>query len=148
MAPVATGGATLSRSRGGIPGLAQADGSLKVAGMDTDHRPLTAPALPKTAEGSAAESPAASDAAAQFAFLTVEDARQLRHGLRGVQIVDVRQIGPDDSAGAEVVAFLQAEGLETSLRQIERMVPPQLRRFVFRYSGNRAELTVAPSAKE
>ncbi len=79
-------------------------------------------------------------------FLTLDDALILRQGLRGVQIVDVRQIGDHPSAGPEVVAFLEAEGLEASFRTIGRMVPPPLRRFVFRYSGNRAELTVTPGA--
>lgn len=83
---------------------------------------------------------------APLSFLTVQDALVLRHGLRGVDAVEVRQVGPHPSAGAEVVAFLEAEGLDVSFRQLEHMVPPPSRRFVFRYTGKRAELTVAPRA--
>lgn len=79
-------------------------------------------------------------------FLTLDDALVLRRGVRGVTGVDVRLIGPHATAGAEVVAFLQAEGLETSMQRIDRMEPPPLRRLVFRYTGTRAELTVAPQA--
>ncbi len=77
-------------------------------------------------------------------FLRVQDAFVLRHGLRGIRVVDVRLVGPHPVAGAEIAAFLEAEGMEVSLRQIDRLMPPPLRRYVFRYSGNRAEITVAP----
>ncbi|MFT4151241.1 MAG: hypothetical protein QM656_13665 [Paracoccaceae bacterium] len=87
--------------------------------------------------------PAAAEAS-PLIFLTVEDAVALRHGLRGIQSVLVRQVGLHDTAGAEVVAFLEAEGLEVSFRQLDHMIPPPLRRFVFRYAGGQAELTVAP----
>lgn len=79
-----------------------------------------------------------------LAFLTVEDAVILRRGLRGIRSVEVRQVGPHPSAGAEIVAFLDAEGLEASFRQLTHMVPPPSRRLVFRYTGDHAELTVAP----
>lgn len=83
----------------------------------------------------------------RLTFLTVPDARLLRHGLRGVDLVEVRLVGDHPTAGAEVTAFIEAEGLEVSFRQIDRMMPPPLRRFVFRYgAGKRAELTVAPDA--
>ncbi|GGE00455.1 hypothetical protein SAMN05421774_101225 [Gemmobacter megaterium] len=81
-------------------------------------------------------------------FLTIDDALILRRGVRGVVAVDVRLIGAHPTAGAEVVAFLEAEGLETSMQRIEHMQPPPLRRLVFRYAGNRAELTVAPNAAD
>lgn len=78
-------------------------------------------------------------------FLTVADTLLLRHGLRGVAEVEIRQVGDHPTAGAEVAAFITAEGLGVSFRQIERMMPPPLRRFVFRYTaGRRAEVTVAP----
>lgn len=80
-----------------------------------------------------------------LSFLTVQDALLLRHGLRGIRVVEVRQIGDHPSAGAEVAAFIEAEGIEASLRRIGLMMPPPLRRFVFRYKHDkRAELTVAP----
>lgn len=81
-------------------------------------------------------------------FLTLDDALILRRGVRGVAAVDVRLIGHHATAGAEVMAFLEAEGLETSMQRIERMEPRPLRRLVFRYAGDRAELTVAPDAAD
>ena len=83
-----------------------------------------------------------------LAFLTLQDALVLRHGLRGIHEVDVRLIGPHPSAGVEVVAFLNAEGMATTFRQLERMIPPPARRFVFRYSGGRAEVTISPDIVE
>ncbi|WP_154664491.1 hypothetical protein [Gemmobacter nectariphilus] len=90
--------------------------------------------------------PAPDPASPALPFLTLDDALVLRKGVRGVAAVTVRMIGTHPTADAEILAFLEAEGLETSLQRIELMEPAPLRRLVFRYSGNRAELTVAPQA--
>lgn len=79
-----------------------------------------------------------------FAFLTSEDLRVMQQRLRGVHSVEVRQIGGSPDAGAEVVAHLEAEGLEVVYRVLERMTPPPSCRLVFRYHGTQAELTIAP----
>lgn len=80
-------------------------------------------------------------------FLTPPDTLLLRHGLRGVDRIEIRLVGDHPAVAAEVTAFMAALGLEVSFRQIDRMMPPPLRRFVFRYgAGKSAELTVAPEA--
>ena len=101
-------------------------------------------AAPRPADTDAA--PAQAEGIPPLDFLTVEDARALRHGLRGIHSVEVRQIGDHPSAGPEVTAFAEAEGLEVSFRQIEWIVPAPKRRFVFRYANRHAELTVTPGA--
>lgn len=77
-------------------------------------------------------------------FLTLEDAEILRRGLRGVQSVEVRQFGGPASAADEIAAFLELEGVQSTTTRIKLMAPPPLRRFVFRYSGTSAVLTIAP----
>lgn len=77
-------------------------------------------------------------------FLRPEDLPVIAHHLRGVKMIEVRQIGGIDADGAEVVALLEAAGLQVSYRRVERMTPPPARRLVFRYPGAKAELTIAP----
>jgi len=80
-------------------------------------------------------------------FLTPEDLRALRHQLRGVRVVEVRQIGGTPAAGVEVVSYLQSEGYEVQFRELQRMTPPPLRRIVFRYLPGHAEMTIAPEVQ-
>lgn len=80
-------------------------------------------------------------------FLTPEDLRALRHQLRGVRVVEVRQIGGAPTAGVEVVSYLQAEGYEVHFRELGQMTPPPLRRIVFRYLHGHAEMTIAPEVR-
>src|SRR5690606_18847527 len=77
-------------------------------------------------------------------FLTLGDAELLRRGLRGVQSVEVRQFGGPSTAADEIAAFLELEGVQSTVTRIKLMAPPPLRRFVFRYSGTSAVLTIAP----
>lgn len=81
-------------------------------------------------------------------FLRPEDLPMISHHLRGVQQIEVRQIGGPAAAGAEVVALLEAAGLQVSFRRLERMTPPPRCRLVFRYPGARAELTIAPELED
>lgn len=77
-------------------------------------------------------------------FLRPDDLPVMAHHLRGVAAIEVRQIGGPAAAGAEVVAMLEAAGLQVSFRRLEQMTPPPARRLVFRYPGAKAELTIAP----
>ena len=90
------------------------------------------------------QTPQTSPPAHASLFLTLEDAEVLRRGLRGVQSVEVRQFGGPPSAADEIAAFLELEGVASTTKQIKLMAPPPLRRFVFRYTGTNAVLTVAP----
>lgn len=83
-----------------------------------------------------------------FAFLSLEAAEELRKGLRGIKTVEIRQIGGAASAGEEVASFLQLQGVVTTLTRIALMAPPPLRRYVFRYQGTSAVLTLAPEVAE
>ena len=77
-------------------------------------------------------------------FLTPEDYLLMRHQLRGVTAVELRQIGGTQATAAEVLIWLEAQGLAVSFRLLERMTPPPSRRIVFRYRGTIAEITLAP----
>lgn len=78
-------------------------------------------------------------------FLIETDAALFRHHLRGVRIVELRQIGGPPEVGAEVVAHLEELGFAVKFRMLERMSPPPLVRIAFRYPGPRqAEMTIAP----
>lgn len=78
-------------------------------------------------------------------FLTEADQALMRHHLRGVRMVELRQIGGPPEAGAEVLAHLEAAGFAVKFRLLERMSPPPLCRIVFRYPGpKQAEMTIAP----
>ncbi|WP_076483304.1 MULTISPECIES: hypothetical protein [Rhodobacter] len=82
-------------------------------------------------------------------FLTEADYNAMRHHLRGVRIVELRQIGGTPEDGAEVMAYLEAEGFAVKFRLLERMSPPPLKRIVFRYPGpKQAEMTIAPEIVE
>ncbi|MBZ4022220.1 hypothetical protein CKO11_07090 [Rhodobacter sp. TJ_12] len=81
-------------------------------------------------------------------FLTEADHALMRHHLRGVRMVELRQIGGPPEAGAEVLAHLEAEGFAVKFRVLERMSPPPLCRIVFRYPGpKQAEMTIAPEVE-
>lgn len=79
-----------------------------------------------------------------YGFLSETDQRDMRHQLRGIAAVEVRQIGGPRTVGLEVLKWLQAEGLEVQFRELERMTPPPLRRIAFRFQGRQAILTLAP----
>jgi len=81
-------------------------------------------------------------------FLRPDDLPMIEHHLRGVHRIEVRQIGGAAAAGVEVVALLEAAGLEVSFRRLELMTPPPARRLVFRYPGAKAELTIAPEVED
>ncbi len=88
------------------------------------------------------------EAAPQFGppcFLRRADHELMRRHLRGVRMVELRQIGGSPEDGAEVLAYLEAQGFAVKFRLLERMSPPPLCRMVFRYPGpKQAELTIAP----
>lgn len=100
--------------------------------MRQDHPPAPSPEAP------APEAPP---------FLTPEDCALMRHHLRGVAAVELRQIGGTSASAAEVLIWLEAQGLDVSFRQLERMTPPPSRRIVFRYHGTIAEITIAPEVR-
>ena len=78
-------------------------------------------------------------------FLRMADLDLMHRHLRGVRMVELRQIGGTPADGAEVLAYLEAQGFAVKFRLLERMSPPPLCRMVFRYPGpKQAELTIAP----
>lgn len=88
--------------------------------------------------------PAPAPDAPRLQFLDAASARHILSHLNAVGHVTVRVLGAHPEAGAEVVAFLRAEGYEVDSEVLERMVPPPLTRFALRYRGRDATLTVAP----
>ena len=86
----------------------------------------------------------ASEPLPEFHFLDEVSAAHLLAQLRGIQTVTVRLLGDNAHAGPEVVAFLAASGFEVTSETLQRMVPPPSRRFVFRYKGPAATVTIAP----
>lgn len=84
----------------------------------------------------------------QSRFLRPTDHDVIRRQLRGVRMVELRQIGGTAEDGAEVLAHLESQGFAVKFRLLERMSPPPLCRMVFRYHGpKQAELTIAPEVK-
>lgn len=77
-------------------------------------------------------------------FLSAADQREIRHQLRGIAVVELRQIGGSPMVAREVIGWLQAEGFEVQFRALAQMTPPPLRRIAFRFQGARAVLTLAP----
>lgn len=84
------------------------------------------------------------DGASQLHFLDEVSAAHLLAQLRGIRSVTVRLLGENPHAVPEVMAFLAAEGYEVATAPLERMIPPPSRRFVFRYHGQAATVTIAP----
>ena len=56
-------------------------------------------------------------------FLRPDDLPVMAHHLRGVAAIEVRQIGGPAGAGAEVVAMLEAAGLQVSSPSPPRSIP-------------------------
>lgn len=78
-------------------------------------------------------------------FLIESDHARLRHHLRGIRIIELRQIGGTPEQGAEMMAHLENLGFAVKFRKLERMSPPPLMRMAFRYPGpGTAEMTIAP----
>lgn len=119
----------------------QASSDAALSGAPSPDAAMPSPAPP-------AWPPAArpSFAAPAAAFLQPEDIAAIRHQLRKIQFVEVRLFAGSPEVGAEVVAFLESEGLSVSYREISHISPPPTRRIVFRFSGNRALITLAPGA--
>ncbi|NUB43999.1 hypothetical protein GEU84_006375 [Fertoebacter nigrum] len=84
------------------------------------------------------------DGAAQLHFLDEVAAAYLLAQLRGIRSVTLRLLGENPHALPEVTAFLEAEGFDVVSAPLERMIPPPSRRFVFRYHGQAATVTIAP----
>lgn len=79
--------------------------------------------------------------------ITEDELALIRRQLRGVQFVDVRQVGGDGSVGELLAEKLREQGFETGLSQVGRIVPMPLRRIGIRFSGNRAEITLTPDVR-
>lgn len=77
-------------------------------------------------------------------FLDEASAAHLLAQLRGISSVTVRLLGENPHALPEVTAFLEAEGFAVATAPIQQMIPPPSRRFVFRYHGQAATVTIAP----
>ena len=103
--------------------------------------------MPQTPAQSPSKSSVPATETGAFYFLRPDDLPVIEHHLRGVHRIEVRQIGGEAAAGEEVVALLQAAGLEVSFRRLALMTPPPARRLVFRYPGATAELTIAPEVE-
>lgn len=79
--------------------------------------------------------------------ITEAELAMIRHQLRGVKAVDVRQVGGDDTVGALLAEKLRAQGFETGLSRVERIVPSPLSRIGIRFRGDRAEITLTPEVR-
>lgn len=66
-----------------------------------------------------------------------------RH-LRAIDRVHIRVLGEDRAASQPVEQHLRAKGLGVEVSLSERMIPPPRSRYVFRYQGRTAFLTIAP----
>lgn len=64
--------------------------------------------------------------------------------LRAIDTVRIRVLGDDPAASVPVEAHLLAKGLGVEVSLADRMIPPPLHRYVFRYQGRTAFLTIAP----
>lgn len=64
--------------------------------------------------------------------------------LRAIDTVRIRVLGDDPSASEPVQAHLLARGLGVEVSLSEHMIPPPRSRYVFRYQGRTAFLTIAP----
>ncbi|QUS36719.1 hypothetical protein [Falsirhodobacter algicola] len=73
-----------------------------------------------------------------------ETAAMIDTHLRAVDIVRIRVLGDDPAASAPVEAHILAKGLGVEVSLSERMIPPPRNRYVFRYQGRTAILTIAP----
>lgn len=108
--------------------------------------PKSAAAESATPESAMAEAAATAPEDPALHFLDPALARYLLDRLKGVASVTVRTVGDEDPAGAEVLAFLRAEGFATEFQHVERMVPPPLLPLAVRYQGKSAIVTVATGA--
>uniref|UniRef100_UPI0035B48254 hypothetical protein n=1 Tax=Paenirhodobacter enshiensis TaxID=1105367 RepID=UPI0035B48254 len=79
--------------------------------------------------------------------ITDDELEMIRRQLRGVKVVDVRQVGGDDTVGVLLAEKLRAQGFETGLSHVERIVPSPLRRIGIRFRGDRAEITLTPEVR-
>ncbi|MDB6452146.1 hypothetical protein [Falsirhodobacter sp. 20TX0035] len=64
--------------------------------------------------------------------------------LKAIDTVHIRVLGDDRSASDAVEAHLLARGLGVNVSLSEHMIPPPRNRYVFRYQGRTAFLTIAP----
>lgn len=64
--------------------------------------------------------------------------------LRAVDMVHIRVLGTDRTAAEPVEAHLLAKGIRVDVSLSEHMIPPPRNRYVFRYQGRTAFLTIAP----
>jgi len=102
--------------------------------MNSDHTPKDAvPQDVATSRGATPVTPLDSTTAAL-----------LDSHLRAIDTVRIRVLGDDASASRPVEAHLLAKGLGVEVSLAEKMIPPPLHRYVFRYQGRTAFLTIAP----
>ncbi|WP_045391309.1 hypothetical protein [Falsirhodobacter sp. alg1] len=64
--------------------------------------------------------------------------------LRAIDTVRIRVLGNDLSPSASVQDYLLAKGISVEVSLAEQMIPPPRSRYVFRYEGRTAFLTIAP----
>lgn len=76
--------------------------------------------------------------------LDADTAAMMDTHLRAIDTVRIRVLGEDRSASEPVEAHLLARGLGVEVSLSERMIPPPRNRYVFRYQGRTAFLTIAP----
>lgn len=64
--------------------------------------------------------------------------------LKAIDTVHIRVLGNDRAASEPVEAHCLSKGLGVEVSLSEKMIPPPLHRYVFRYQGRTAYLTIAP----
>ncbi len=64
--------------------------------------------------------------------------------VRAIDTVHIRVLGEDPAASAPVERHLLAKGMGVQVSLSEHMIPPPRSRYVFRYQGRTAFLTIAP----
>lgn len=102
--------------------------------MNSDQMP-EAPAPPDASRTPQAHRPSPLDP---------KTAAMLDGHLRAIDTVRIRVLGDDPSAAIPVEAHLLAKGLGVEISLADKMIPPPLHRYVFRYEGRTAFLTIAP----
>ncbi|WP_128253505.1 hypothetical protein [Falsirhodobacter deserti] len=76
--------------------------------------------------------------------LDAETAKMLDTHLRAIDTVRIRVLGDDRSVCEAVEAHILSRGMGVEVSLSEQMIPPPRNRYVFRYDGRMAILTIAP----
>lgn len=80
----------------------------------------------------------------RVAPLDPQTAAMIDTHLRAIDTVHIRVLGTDVAAAEPVEAYLLAKGLAVEVSLSDHMIPPPRHRYVFRYQGRMAILTIAP----